>query len=204
MRALACAAAPLFALPVHAADLTGYQSNAPAASGPLSYVDFSGLNFGVDGGVGLGTAGSANTSGALAGLHIGYLFQATRLIGGIEADTMTSTISTGRLTASSYDQHLLSSLRHRGGYVFGDLAAYGTLGYGYSTSAFKDASGSSSSTLRGAVYGFGAEFAVTHSISLRAEVIRYNFGDHTYVTPSTASTLSTTTNMLKAGVDIHF
>jgi opacity protein-like surface antigen len=188
-----------------AADLGGYQGNsAPSSSGPLNYIDFSGINLGVDAGIGVGSAGSANTSGTLAGLHIGYLFQAVRLIGGIEVDTMTTNISTGKLTSSTYDQNFLSSARIKGGYVFGDLAAYGTIGYGYSTSAFKDNSGSSSSTLRGNVYGFGAEYAITHSITLRAELLRYNFGDHTYTTPTTTTNLATTTNLLRLGASVHF
>lgn len=186
----------------YGADLNGYQPY--PASGPMNYIDFSGIQLGVDAGAALGSAGNANTSGVLAGAHIGYLFQATRLIGGIEADTMTSNISTGNLTTASYNQHLLSSLRLRGGYVFGDLAAYGTIGYGYSTSAFKDTTGTSSSTIRGTVVGFGGEYALTHNIGLRAELMRFTFGNNTYVTPSTTTNLSTTTNVVRGGLNIHF
>ena len=185
----------------YASDLGGYQGN---SSSPLNYIDFSGIQLGADVGAGLGSAGNANTSGMLAGLHIGYLFQATRLIGGVEADAMTSNISTGSLTTSTFDQHIISSLRLKGGYVFGDLAAYGTIGYGYSTSAFKDNTGSSSLTLRGNVLGFGAEYALTHSIGLRGEFLRYSFDNNTYVTPSTTTNLSTTTNIVRGGLNIHF
>ena len=166
--------------------------------------DFSGVGLGVDAGVGLGSAGEGNASGAIGGAHIGYNFQASRLVGGAEADFLTSGIKSGGLNPTSFQQNFLSSTRVKAGWAFGDLLAYGTVGWAYSTSKLTDQSGSSNKSIKGTAYGAGAEFALTRNLFLRAEYLRYDFGAQTYVTPLNARTLSTTTNLLRAGASVHF
>jgi outer membrane immunogenic protein len=166
--------------------------------------DFSGVGLGVDAGVGLGAAGDGNASGAIGGAHIGYNFQANRLVGGAEADFLTSGIKSGGLNPTSFQQNFLSSTRVKAGWAFGDLLAYGTVGWAYSTSKLTDQTGSSNKSIKGTAYGAGAEFALTRNAFLRVEYLRYDFGAQTYVTPLSARTLSTTTNMLRAGASVHF
>ena len=166
--------------------------------------DFSGVGLGVDAGVGLGAAGEGNASGAIGGAHIGYNFQANRLVGGAEADFLTSGIKSGNFGANSFQQNFLSSARVKAGWAFGDLLAYGTIGWAYSTSKFTDATGTSNKSIKGTAYGAGAEFALTRNLFLRAEYLRYDFDAQTYVTPLSARTLSTTTNLLRAGASVHF
>jgi len=173
-----------------------------AGSGGTS--DFSGVYFGLDGGLGIGSAGSANTSGYLGGAHIGYNFQANRLVGGVEADAMLTNISTGKLTISSFNQKMLSSARVRAGYIFADLMAYGMIGYGFSTSSYLDISGVAHSTIGGLSFGAGGEYALTRNISLRGELVRYNFGQHSYATPLAFANLATSTNLVKAGINFRF
>jgi hypothetical protein len=103
--------------------------------------DFSGVGLGVDAGVGLGSTGGGNASGAIGGAHVGYNFQASRLVGGAEADFLTSGIKSGTLGANSFQQNFLSSARVKTGWAFGDLLAYGTIGWAYSTAKFTDATG---------------------------------------------------------------
>jgi outer membrane immunogenic protein len=166
--------------------------------------DFSGVGLGVDAGVGLGAAGEGNASGAIGGAHIGYNFQANRLVGGAEADFLTSGIKSGGLNPTSFQQNFLSSARVKTGWAFGDLLAYGTIGWAYSTSKLTDQTGSSNKSIKGTAYGAGAEFALTRNAFLRVEYLRYDFGAQTYVTPLSARTLSTTTNLLRAGASVHF
>ena len=166
--------------------------------------DFTGVGLGVDAGVGLGSAGDGNASGAIGGAHIGYNFQANRLVGGAEADFLTSGIKSGGLNPTSFQQNFLSSTRVKAGWAFGDLLAYGTVGWAYSTSKLTDPSGSSNKSIKGTAFGAGAEFALTRNMFLRMEYLRYDFGAQTYVTPLSARTLSTTTNLLRAGASVHF
>ena len=92
----------------------------------------------------------------------------------------------------------------KAGWAFGDLLAYGTLGWAYSTSKLTDASGTSNKSIKGGAYGAGAEFALTRNAFLRMEYLRYDFGAQTYVTPMSARAISTTTNLLRAGASVHF
>jgi outer membrane immunogenic protein len=195
---LLCAlAAATFGSVAHAADFDLQTTpSRPAA-------DFTGVGLGVDAGVGLGAAGSVNASGAVGGAHVGYNFQANRLVGGAEADFLTSGIKSGSLGAASFQQNFLSSARVKAGWAFGDLLAYGTVGWAYSTSKLTDPSGSSNKSIKGTAYGAGAEFALTRNAFLRVEYLRYDFGAQSYVTMD-ARTISTTTNLLRAGASVHF
>jgi outer membrane immunogenic protein len=166
--------------------------------------DFSGVGFGPDLGVGLGSVGSANTSGAVGGAHLGYNFQSSRIVGGAEIDGMFSGVRTGSLGLASFSQDFLSSARVKGGYVFGNLLAYGTLGWAWSTSDYRDDGVSSSATIKGVAYGLGVEYPITRNVSLRGEVIRYDFGGATYAGPSSPQPLTASTNVVRVGASLHF
>jgi len=166
--------------------------------------DFSGVGLGVDLGAGLGSGNGVNASGRVGGAHIGYNFQASRLVGGVETDFTASGIKSGSLNTTSFKQNFLTSARVKAGWAFADLLAYGALGWGYSTSKLTDASGGSSKTIKGAAYGAGAEFAVTRNLFLRAEYLRFDFGQQSYATPLTKNAITTSTNLLRAGASVHF
>jgi outer membrane immunogenic protein len=174
----------------------------PSAGGVTA--DFSGVGLGVDAGVGLGSAGQVNESGIIGGLHVGYNFQAARLVGGAEADVLGSNINSGSSPSLSFKQSFLSSARVKAGYVFADLLAYGTVGWAYSTTSLHDLSGSSNRTIDGAVFGAGVEYALTRSVFIRGEYLRYNFGSKAYMTPLSATPVSTATNLLRGGISVHF
>ena len=174
-----------------------------AAAGPGA-PDFSGVEIGPDLGVGLGTAGSVNISGPAGGAHVGYNFQAGRVVGGVEADAIFGSIRSGSLGSASFAQDFLSSARVKGGYVFGSLLAYGTVGWAWSTTDYKDPSGSSSQTVKGLAYGVGAEFPITRNVSLRAELLRYDFGGATYFVPPSPVSITTSTNVARVGASLHF
>ena len=166
--------------------------------------DFSGVEIGPDIGVALGTAGSANISGPAGGAHVGYNFQASRIVGGVEGDVTFGSIRSGSFGSASFSQDFLSSARVKGGYVFGNLLAYGTLGPTWSTTDYKNLGVSSSQTVRGIVYGIGAEYPITRNVSLRAELLRYDFEGATYVVPPSSQSLTTSTNVARIGASVHF
>jgi outer membrane immunogenic protein len=172
-------------------------------TGPYG-ADFSGVGLGVDAGVALGSAGGASASGAAGGAHVGYNFQAAHFVGGVEADTMVGPVRTGSLGVASFSQNFLSSARVKAGYAFGDLLGYGTVGWGFSTATYEDPTGSQNRTLRGSVFGFGAEYALTRVVSIRAEYLRYDFGNASYATPYSSREIYTDTNLLRIGGSVHF
>jgi outer membrane immunogenic protein len=181
------------------ADAQDYRTN----TGPNG-ADFSGVSLGVDGGVALGSAGGANTTGPAGGLHIGYNFQAAHFVIGGEADTMFGSIKAVSLGGASFNQDYLSSARAKAGYAFGDFLAYGTVGWAFSTATYEDPIYSQSKTISGSVFGVGAEYALTRNVSIRAEYLRYDFGNTTYSTPFSSKQIYTDTNLLRAGASVHF
>ena len=166
--------------------------------------DFSGVEIGPDIGAALGTAGSANISGAAGGAHVGYNFQANRVVGGVEGDVTFGSIRSGSLGQASFRQDFLSSARVKGGYVFGNLLAYGTLGWAWSTTDYKNLGASSDETVKGLAYGVGAEYPITRNVSLRAELLRYDFGGSTYYVPPSPQSLTTSTTVARVGASLHF
>jgi len=166
--------------------------------------DFSGVEIGPDLGVALGTAGSANISGPAGGAHVGYNFQADRLVGGVEGDLTFGSIRSGSLGSASFSQDFLSSARVKGGYVFGNLLAYGTLGWAWSTTDYKSLGDSSGQTVKGLAFGVGVEYPITRNVSLRAELLRYDFEGATYYVPPSAQSLTTSTNVARIGASVHF
>lgn len=175
----------------------------PNITGPYG-ADFSGFEVGPDVGLGLGTASSASVTGPVGGAHLGYNLQTGRIVGGVEGDMMFSGMSSGSLGSASFGQDFLGSARVKGGYSFGDIMAYGTIGWAWSNTSFHDLGASSSETVKGLAFGFGAEYAITRNFSLRAEYLRYEFGNANYVTPASAQTINTSTNLLRLGANVHF
>jgi outer membrane immunogenic protein len=159
---------------------------------------------GVDGGVAFGSASTAHTTGPAGGAHLGYNFQASHFVGGAEVDSMFGSIRTGSLGAPSFNQSYLSSARVKAGYVFGDIPGYGTVGWAYSTVNYEDPLASQNKTITGSVFGFGAEYALTRNVSVRAEYLRYDFGNADYSTTYSSRQIYTDTNLLRAGASVHF
>jgi outer membrane immunogenic protein len=185
------ALAGLWALPAQAQQT--FRTNA----GP-GVADFSGVAFGPDLGLAFGS-----TSGGAFGGHVGYNLQSGQLVGGVEADAMFSNLSNSG--AFSLNEKFLTSIRGKAGYAFGDFLAYGTLGVGFSTAQYNNWFGSRSTTLTGAVFGVGGEYALTRNVSLRAEYLRYQFGDISYSAwPYTGQSMTASTNLLRVGASIHF
>ena len=168
-----------------------------------TYVDFSGIGLGLDVAAAIGSAGSASTSGGIGGAHVGYNLQSGPIVGGVEADAMLGSIQ-GGLAGGTFSQDFLTSARVKGGYAFGQILGYGTLGWGWSETDYSRLGHDSTRDLPGIVYGVGAEFAITRAWSVRAELLRYNFSGATYSAPGGSQSATTSTNLLRVGLSTRF
>ena len=166
--------------------------------------DFSGVGLGVNVGAGIGGNGSINTSGLAGGGHVGYNLQNGPIVGGVDADVLVGSITGGAGGLGNFTQNWLTSARVKAGYSFGDVLAYGTLGEAWSTSSYQSLGFTANKTLNGYVMGVGAEYAVTRSVTLNAELRRYNFNGASYYVPTAPQRLTTDTNMLLIGATTHF
>jgi outer membrane immunogenic protein len=175
----------------------------PSPSAPVT-ADFSGLGVGVDIGAGLGAANSANISGAVGGAHASYNLQNGNIVGGVEGNLMLSTLRGGALGSGTFSQDFLMSAAVRGGVTFGYWLPYATLGWAWTTTDFSSMGRDSYQSVPGVVYGVGAEYLLNRRISLRAELLRYDFTGASYATPSGSQSLTTSTNLFRLGVTARF
>jgi outer membrane immunogenic protein len=164
---------------------------------------FAGASVGGHVGAAIGGEGDVSPSGVTAGGYAGYSLQNGPIVGGVEADTQVGSVS-GDGRGGKLSQNWLTSLRARGGYAFGNVLAYGTVGPAWATSNFSRNGFGADKPLNGYTVGVGGELAVTRTISARAELRHYEFNGATYYTPGGAQKLSTSNNELLVGAGVHF
>jgi outer membrane immunogenic protein len=145
----------------------------------------------------------ADATGVAGGAYAGYNLQNGPIVGGVEADILPSAIS-GPGRGGSLSQNVLASARARGGYAFGNILAYGTIGPAWGTSNFNRNGFNTDKSLQGYTFGVGGEIAVTRTISARAELRHYEFGSPTYYTSSGAQKVDNGNNLLIVGVGARF
>ncbi|MDE3176067.1 MAG: porin family protein [Pseudomonadota bacterium] len=170
---------------------------------PGPAVSFAGPEAGVDLGAAVGGTGNVSPTGAGVGLHAGYMLQNGQVVGGVEGDAMLGSVN-GSGQGGSLSQNWLSSLRVRGGWAFGNVLAYGTVGPAWAASTFERGGFAYDKSLHGYTLGVGGEVGVTRNITARAEIRHYDFGAATYYMPSGVQKLSTGNNFLLVGVGAHF
>ena len=110
----------------------------------------------------------------------------------------------GGLAGGTFSQDSLVTARVKGGYALGSFLAYGTVGGAWSSTDYMRLGNASNRSLPGVAYGLGGEFAVTRNVSVRAELIRYNFDGATYAAPGGSQSATTSTNLLRVGATVHF
>jgi outer membrane immunogenic protein len=158
---------------------------------------------GFHGGAGLGTAGSLSTGGTLLGLQGGVNFQSGQLVGGGEVDVTASQVQ-NTATNESFKQDWVSSGRARGGFTYGNLLTYGTVGLAVGSTQYTNVYSTSLMNI-GWVYGAGVEAMILPHIALRGEVLHYNLGTGSYLNSSAQSiSLDTQSNIFRFGVDYKF
>src|SRR5690242_4821311 len=202
------AAAPflLILTPTFAADLA--LKPPPLAPPRIAAFSWTGLYLGVNGGYGWGHLSTSNqaadtfalnTSGGLAGGSVGFNYQWTWFVAGVEADldwsgmrwSQTSPVlegaflgraSTGTVT-STYKNNVLSTFAARFGVAFDHALFFAKAGGAWTREKFDFSgsdptvgviTGSDSFSRVGWMVGAGIEYALTNHLTLKAE---YNFID---------------------------
>lgn len=159
---------------------------------------------GVHLGGGLGTAGSLTTGGTVVGAHGGYNFQAGRFVSGGEIDYSASELKNNS-SSESFNQNWLMSIRGRGGYTFGNLLTYGTLGFAYGPTEYVKSGTKTDLSKSGWVLGGGIEAMIAPNVSLRGEFLHYDLGSGTYANGAGGTvSLSTTSNIIRTGLNYKF
>lgn len=154
--AIMAACIGMTAVPATAADMGG-GIGGPRYDEPPLDMPFSSIWQGLYGGVHLGYGDAGRTDGILGGGQLGYNWQVSRFVYGLEADFS--------VTDTSVDW--LASARGRAGFLLDDrLLAYGTAGIG-----FADAFGDTETDF---VYGLGLEGKLSEAMTARLEYLTYD------------------------------
>jgi outer membrane immunogenic protein len=193
---VAAAAAALAVLAASQASAQDFPSGAPRPG-------FAGAEVGGVVGAAVGGAGDVDTTGVAGGAYAGYNLQNGPLVGGVEGDIMGDAVS-GSGRGGKLRHYGTASVRARGGYAFGNVLAYGTIGPAWGASNFERGGYNTDKTLSGYAVGLGAEVAVNRTIAARAELRHYEMGSPTYYTPAGAQKIGNGDNLLIVGVGARF
>jgi outer membrane immunogenic protein len=166
--------------------------------------NFQGAYIGGHLGGAFGKAQSANTSGLVGGAQIGANAQfQNNVVVGAEADASASSMGNKGFN-DQFRQGAVGSLRARGGYAMDRVLVYGTIGLAASTSEWKNTAATTSKTLTGWAYGAGAEFLMTQNVTVRGELIHYDFGRETYQSQIGPVGVKASNNVLRGGLNLKF
>jgi len=138
------------AMTAHAADMKLPVKAPPLPTPVVASSDWSGFYLGVNGGI-------ANGDGGLVGGTIGYNYQTSALVLGVEADFDATWANVAAPT--------LATVRGRIGYALGQFMPYFTAGW---ADGDHDRSGST--------LGGGVEFHLMPALSMKAEYLHVNLG----------------------------
>lgn len=159
--------------------------------------------------------------GVSGGLHLGYNWQRSGFVGGIEFDadgkstdgSRTDLVPAGSLGSAvplRFDGHAewLSSARLRFGYAFGNGLLYATGGYavGEMTVRASALGGSikTSEVMQGYVLGGGIEWKFSPNISARLEGLHYEFAEKTFNFGPASVRGDAELTTVRAGLTYHF
>lgn len=177
-------------------------SSAQAQQSPRTG-NWQGVYIGGHAGAAIGSASSANTSGFLAGVQIGVNGQFDKVVVGVEADvSATSNGNTG--FGTKFRQGTNGSMRGRLGYSFDRIMVYGTAGFAASNYEYKSTVSSASRTRGGTVFGAGAELMLTDNVSIRGEVLRYDYAKSSFLNLGGPITITPSNNVLRGGMNYRF
>ena len=155
--------------------------------------------------------------GVVGGVHLGYNWQLSSLVLGIEGSATLSGINGDRLCPDEtfrceHENHFLGSVRGRLGVAVGSALFYGTGGVGFqradytirnaTTGAVLVSSGKNTDI--GWVAGGGLEYALTKHVSARVEYLHYDFGDRSFEGLDETIKLDTTVDTVTVGLSVKF
>ena len=156
--------------------------------------NWTGFYVGVNGGYGWGTTtgdvaptffgGNYDIKGWLIGGTIGYNYQIGSFVVGLEGDwdwaniTGSGTIAGVTVINSKIDN--IGTARGRVGYAWDRVLVYGTGGLAWAHNKATIPIGDDSHTHTGWTLGAGLEYAITHSITAKAEYLYVQLNDQDY------------------------
>jgi outer membrane immunogenic protein len=110
------------------------------------------------------------TSGSVAGVHLGYLFQSGNLVYGAELAHLTYN-DVNFEAFPTYSMDSTTDLKGRLGYAWNRLEVHGILGYSTGKFSLEVPGISATYKPKGTSYGLGVDFAATQNLSIGLEYL---------------------------------
>lgn len=136
-----------------------------------------------------GLPGYTKPNGEIGGLHVGYNYQISQFVVGIEGDVTGADFNNSSIVGPYYNSVRVpveGSARGRLGYTWDRAlfyvtggAAFGDIQHNYANAAGADPAGTYNKTRVGYTVGAGAEYALSNNWSVRAE---YRYTDYGHTT----------------------
>ena len=150
-----------------------------------------------------GRAKNTSSSSGFGGVSAGYNWQSGALVLGVEGDWSWVPDNSGPG---------LATIRGRAGWSFGNVLVYGTVGGGFVNGTLTRLADQQrvEQQFTGWVAGGGVEAMLTHSISLKAEVLFFDAGKEHFnfnaagALPATSATWEIQDVIYRAGLTYHF
>ncbi|HEY7998319.1 MAG TPA: outer membrane protein [Pseudolabrys sp.] len=223
-----------FAVAVAAIAAFGFVSSASAADmptktpmvAPIQVWNWTGFYIGINGGGGWArstqtdtagaTSGSYNQSGGLVGGTVGYNWQMTNWVLGLEADwdwahINGSTSVVGCAAPGCFTNlRSIGTVRPRLGYAWDRWMIYATGGFAWGDIKTGQDSCPATPTLcgnhteAGWTVGGGVEAFVIPKWTVKVEYLYADFGNHVYYTPAIPVSATEKVNIVRAGLNYHF
>jgi outer membrane immunogenic protein len=160
-----------------------------------------------------------NASGFSGGPVAGFNYQTGSWVLGLEGDVNFGNVSgtglcdsttvpacAGSGTNPTFNLRTTGTVRGRVGYAIDELLLYGTAGVGIADVSVSDPlqAGTDSKTHLGFVGGAGAEWMVTHGVSLRLEYLYSRYSTINYALVTTPDSVGFDSHSVRAALNIHF
>ena len=193
MKTFVAAALAAFGL-ISAASAADMPAKAPIAPPlPPAAYNWTGFYVGINGGYGAGTTtgnllplsffGNHDINGGLFGAQIGFNYQMSNVVVGLEADWDWANINGSKsffVFTESAKLENLGTLRGRLGYAWDRLLVYGTGGWAWTSRMTASCPNCGlvpdSQSLSGYAVGGGLEYGVTPNLSIKAEYLYAHLG----------------------------
>jgi outer membrane immunogenic protein len=200
MLAVAGAAVLPFAGPAIAAD---YDQRPYTVASPVAPFSWAGIYLG--GNVGYHwadvTGSAARPSGGLLGIQVGYNWQVSQLVLGLETDLQLSGAN-DTFAPWKFSNPWFGTLRGRVGYSLNNILFYGTGGLAYGDLRAEFGGFAQTQTLAGWTAGAGLEIGFTPNWSAKVEYLYVSLGGGTFALPGAGNGLQS--NILRFGVNYRF
>ena len=205
-----------------ASSLSALAADMPMKAVSSAPYNWTGLYAGVNAGGAWGSSTGVNASGVIGGGQLGYNWQTSNIVFGIEADLQASslkgsatTTALGATFTESGKQNYFGTVRGRIGFVQGRWLAYATGGWAYTTNK-RDGTAtgavtgaySASNSLSGYALGGGVEWAAWDRWTTKLEYLYLSFPGNTNIyatTPAISATYGRLSeNIVRLGLNYRF